>query len=148
MSSLLSDEILTDPIQRGYSGMNNIQVADSLAKNKDRNIAKLVERGDVIGYLVIERKYIAIKQSTESSAVEFITALEDLGSFDLSKQGATTNAAATVSTLLDELVTAGLLNATDKAVILSLATEKVSRQTELGIVNASMGAIEVVRGKD
>ena len=142
----LIDEIALDTLARGYSTMGDSDVLHSLLNTKDREIPHVVQRSDVIGYLVIERKYLAVKESQSSSAKEFLAAINDLGSFDLTKQGLTNSALSTVNALLDEMIVEGLISLADKNVLVSMSTTQVSRAEELGLGSIKEGDVAAAAG--
>lgn len=131
--SKLSDEITNDPLARGYSGMTDQQVADSL-KAVSREVDRLVDLRELISYLLKNKRWVPIKSESESDALgvqgettAFMVIMDNpnFDSLDLTD--------ATTLTMLGAIKTAGLLNAADQTAIVAMGKELISRADELGI---------------
>jgi hypothetical protein len=119
--------LLTAP----YSGLADAQAkADAINTNISADQYKKVEYSDVISYLMVVNKWLPIKVSTNDAAEELIDAVQHFESFDLNKP----LVKAKIEATLDALITAMLLNASDKSNILSLADMTVAEALGLGTV--------------
>ena len=129
-----------------YSGMTDQEIADSLNAATVSTFKK-VDYADVASYLMLVEKYLPIKKSSEGltpkdSAESFMLAMRTFQSFDLKKPGVET----AVVNLLDALIVDALLTTSDKAAILSLADDTISRARELDLPVIKTGHIETARG--
>lgn len=129
-----------------YSGMTDQEIADSLNAATISTFKK-VEYSDVASYLRVVGKWLAIHESALESARSFKLDMQTFNSFDLSKPRILTfpTVQETVNTALDALITDSLIDATDKAVILSMADDTISRARELGLPVIKTGHIETAR---
>lgn len=130
------------------TGAYSLDAATAYAELSALNIQryKKVDYSDVASYLRLVNKWYTLNSSTDPAAKSFILDMNTFGSFNLGKvvpPGVPT-VLDTVTGALDDLITAGILSTTDKAVILSLADDPINRLSELGI-NASLKDIKVVR---
>lgn len=89
-----------------YSAMTDEEIADALNTNPSPDTYAKVEYSDVISYLMVANKWLAIKVSTNDAAEELMDAVQHFKSFDLNKPLVKTKIEAT----LDALVTATLNN--------------------------------------
>jgi len=128
---------LADPV---YTGMSD---ADAAAALNAQNVATFqkVEYSDVASYLMLVEKYLPISESATASAKSFMLAMNTFETFDLRKPGVET----AVVNLLDALIVDGLITASDKAAILALADDTISRAQELGLPVVRPGHVETAR---
>jgi len=118
--------------------------ADAAALLNTVNIATKisVSTHDVKSYLLISGKWNAIKKSVDVSAEDFIDVIESMQSVDFNLTGVEPR----VVQIIDDMIIAGLLDAIDKAYILSLSTATVSRATQLGLGNVTAYYVNLARG--
>lgn len=134
--SVLKNEISSPD----YSGLSDQQVAASL-NIQDIPAYKKVEYSDVASYLMLVEKYLAISDSALPSAKSFMLAMNTFETFDLNKPGVLT----AVVNLFDAMIIDGLINSSDKAAILALADDFVSRADVLGLPYVRAGDVEHAR---
>jgi len=121
------------PVTGPYNVDDQLAYDEITAKNIQRY--KKVDYSDVASYLRLVDKWYTLNTSTDPAAKSFILDMNTFKSFDLGKVVPTgvPTVLATVTTALDNLITAGIINATDKTIILSLGNDPISRAEELGI---------------
>jgi len=141
----LKNEIMNDPLGRGYAGMNDAQVAVSL-NTVDREIDENVNLRDLIVYLLKNNKWLGIKSEAASNALgvqkeceAFMVIMDNPNFVDLDLTDAV------VKTMLSNIKTAGLLDAADQAAILAMGKKAVSRAEELGLPIVREGHVQSVR---
>ena len=112
-----------------YSAMTDQQAADDL-NTADIINYQVVDYSDVSSYLSVKDKRLAIAESALESARTFMLDIREFKTFDLNKPFVKD----TVTRRLDALIVDSLIDATDKAIILSLADgAPISRAQELGL---------------
>jgi len=138
---LIKQELTADPLGVGYSTMTDQQVADSLnAKTRVRQQpipTYLIKR-----YMVLNDLWLPIKQSTAPEAQVTIDALATFEHFDVVDPTVATKFTA----ILDGLIAQGLLTTAQKAEILNLQNEPISRAEEIG-VTPPVTAVDVTRAR-
>lgn len=98
---------------------------------------------DVKAYLLISSKWNAIRKSALVEAEDFVDVISSMLSVDFNLPGVE----ARVTTILDALVTAALIDAAaDKAYILSLSNKTISRAEQLGISDVTEYYVRLARG--
>ena len=119
-----------------YAEMTDSEAAESINAPVIASHKK-VDYSDVASYLMLVEKYLTISESTSASGKSFMLAMTTFNSFDLRKPGVET----AVVNLLDALIVDGLITASDKAAILALADDTISRAQELGLGDVTVGDI-------
>lgn len=102
---------------------------------------KNISVANIKQYLIVTGKILAIRASTEPAAMLTIEALNSFSEFVMTDSA---NVSA-LHTQLDGLVTASLLNATDKAYILSLSDSFTSLAEQNGLSAVSVGDVQYAR---
>lgn len=136
--AVLSAEISTDPLERGYAAMSDQQVADSL-NTADREVA------DPTQYTVREyfRRYgldeamVAAIKAAAPTVGEIVTDFGGDGGLDFSTD--------LTRTAIDQLQVGAVLTETQAANLKALGRQAVSRATELGIVAVTDGHVGSAR---
>jgi hypothetical protein len=128
---------LADPV---YTGLSDADAAAALNAQTVATFQK-VEYSDVASYLMLVEKYLPISESATASGKAFMLAMSTFQTFDLRKPGVET----AVVNLLDALIVDGLITASDKAAILALADDTISRAQELGLPVVRPGHVETAR---
>ena len=124
-----------------YSAMTDQQIATSINTLSVINY-KIVDYADVASYLTVVSKYLVISESTLESARSFMLAMNTFKTFNLNLPLVST----TVGNILVALKTDNLIDATDEALILSLAdAPNISRATELGLPEVKLVHISDTR---
>lgn len=119
---------------------NDIDIITEL-NLKNIDVVQDIRTVDIKKYLIVKGKILAIKASSEPFAMLTMEALNAFDTFDMSDQANITALNAQISGLIE----AGLLDLTDKAVILSLGVKQVSRGEQLGFNNVDQGHIDAAR---
>lgn len=128
----LKTELDTDPIGRGYSGMGDAAVSESLSMNKDRSFVCDVDCGTMLrwcarhdGILILERGAGHAAKPVRSACKTALELLRNpkVETLDLSDPE--------VQALFDGLVAAGLFTSAEKEDLEDLATKLVCRAFEL-----------------
>jgi hypothetical protein len=116
---------------------NYTQIADDVAANEGIDLANAeaafarmsaetitqdtdISVGDVKGYLIISDKWLAIKHSNEVVAEVVLDAFDAFDSFQITHPTMGAVYKAKLTEMLDNLIALGLVDATDKAVILGM----------------------------
>ena len=116
-----------------YTGLS-ISAAEVLINTKNIAVKVPISVHDIEAYLTASRKLLAITDSADTAAREAVLGLAKFSSFDTSNPAYL----ATLTALLDGLVTASLITTTDKTNILAMGDSMISaaEQAGIGIVNA------------
>ena len=142
---VLRDEVLGDPLARGYAGMTDEQVAASL-NTKDRQVVlptlvtakELMARMDPSVAAGILQKLEG--ESATNPVVKWIMSFITGGGEGIDLGHVNTRAQ------IDALVSAGVLTATEGASLQALAERTVSRAEELGLPEIKPWMVAHVRG--
>jgi len=127
IASALEDELLNDPLGRGYSSFTNQQIQDSL-RTKDRSRNRTSMSGREVAAEVVSSEYNALTADKKSQFLSLIGS-EDLDPFGLAV------------TVVKDVFGAGSTTASNLS---TARVETISREEELG-VRASIGHIEDAR---
>jgi len=138
----LIEELRSDPLDRGYVEMTNLQVVTSL-NTANRNVYKKLTSLQLLSWaaengrldkLVVGSTNQSLTARLRSICRAAVLLIErfDAG-LDLSSQEH--------SSLLTEVVNAGVLSLEDATSLAALATETVSRGVELGLREVGMGDV-------
>ena len=122
----LSDEITSDLLARGYSGMTNVQVADSLMNTIDRSITKQFLSGSDIFNATDDAEYGALT-ATEKADWDRLCAIETIDTLS--------GIAKSREAELFGVAT------TTRANLIAIRTETVSRAQELGLGSVNEGDV-------
>lgn len=144
--NVLKNEVINDPLDRGYSNMSNQQVANSL-NAVDREIDVPAPIRSVVTYLMLVQKWINIKDAANNIAhparglcISFLDVsnnvnFESLDFTDLQLVG-----------MIDAMVAANVIDNSDKTNVLAMGKRRVSRAKEIGLNHhVKVGHIEGVR---
>ncbi len=101
-----------------FNGLNDVQIM-SILNTSQINIKKPIMVIDIEKYLSANRKYIKIIDSSDINAREAVLALQKFTSFDTSN----TTYLAVLTSIIDGLISIGLLANQDKTSILSMAND-------------------------
>ena len=142
----LSIELATDPLTRGYSGMTDAAVVDSLYT---KNRPGPVPAKDVRRYLLLAGKWPMIVDTaaqdgtatTRVACINIIDSLANFDDFDLEDSGVL----AVVTAGLDALVTATLIDEAHKTAILAMGNNRQSRAQELNLGRVLPGHVAAAR---
>ena len=139
----LKDEITNDPLTRGYSGMSDQEVADSL-NTVDRTVQIRVSHTDVMTWAASgPRKKVEDNKDNANEAL----AAASLVALDLIADGVTTFDTSDNGnqTLLSGLVSGGVLSGDDQTALMALGQSTVSRAAELGLGHIRVGDVIAAR---
>jgi hypothetical protein len=140
----LSVELKTDPAGMGYVGKTDQQCYDlltALTRTRKRTLGTT----DILEWAGSNQRYLKIKNAaagadsqTKNLAAILEILIENPGEqLDLKNNG--------MSQLIDALVTAGVLTAADRAALVAMATENISRLDEIGEGPTHLAAIAAAR---
>lgn len=133
----LKTEVTTDPLGRGYSGMNDDQVVASL-NTVDRDVIKPSLSGDEIFNAAEPAEVTSMARGAANARQDFLAFLSLCARDSINPQGA-----ATVRIILELFgagsQTVGNLN--------QIRKQTVSRSVELGLGDKSIGAADVARAR-
>lgn len=139
MNKIQQTALKTEALKVAYNGMTAQQKADAMNTNFSTVKFNKVEYADVLSYLMVVGKWIPIKDSAVVAARELVDAVDKFNTFDLGKPLVKTKVEGT----LDALITATLLDATDKTNILGLANVTVSYE----ILGRDVKAFEITNAE-
>ena len=131
----LKNEIINDPLTRGYSGMTDQQIVDSLTLTVDRPIIHNVN----IGSLGIMREIGPTLGATILDKLEAAATVDSRLKWfmrELNTNGIDIGNAVTRATI-DELVTNSVITATEGAALKGISEKMVSRAEEQGFTDLS-----------
>jgi len=144
----LRAEIANDPLSRGYSGMTDLEVLESLLE-ENRSRLGVLEHGLLIRTLAsggrlakIQRAASAWADDTKDTATS--VAMVALGFFNQADSGLDPSQAADVA-LVNALVSTGTLSSDDRTALIDAATQTISRATELGLGHVRLGYVQKAR---
>lgn len=100
-----------------YETAYNRMSAETVTTDKD------IQTADIKKYLILSDKWLGIKSSADPSAVVTMDALDIFESFRLTDADTGAAVKAKLESMMDALVTAGLITTTDKAAILAMGSE-------------------------
>lgn len=138
----LRNELLTDPLGRGYAGMTDQQAADSL--NTRNRPLDAVPAEEIARYILEEGKWPAVEdQATAVGATtqQKYAARSALAAFRDARLPTLRVSRAKVGAMLDLLVSGGALNAADKAAIVALGQNRLTRGEEIGHGRVKVGHV-------
>ncbi len=142
--SILTPEVTTDPLARGYAGMSDQQVADSL-NAVDRPTTGVISSRALLAWSGLSQRLDNIDgaQNNPNQDVRTIAkvALKLIDRSDTELDMADANHLA----MVDALVADGVLSAADKTELLAMAGGLQSRAAELGLTSVSAGNITSAR---
>jgi hypothetical protein len=135
-------EILKLELQdAAYAAMTDAEAAQALnALVVDAK--QSISSHDIRKYLMLVDKLLPIESSVLESATAATRALEIFPAFDMTESAVETKLIA----VLDALITDSLIDATDKAAILSLGDKLISRAELLGLPDVGVWHVEMARG--
>ena len=134
----LKEEINSDPLGRGYSAMDDAAVAASL-NTADRSRVVELSSAKLLAWSAgasagDRPRLIKIDEASQSHASEEVKAAALISAEMVRRDGTSIDLnLADHMGLLDGLVAGGVLSSADKTDLLQLATESISRATELGL---------------
>lgn len=141
----LADEITNDPLSRGYAGMTDEQVAESL-NAANISINATVTKAKLLQWAGANQRIVKLKGGLASpnddveniceAALRLLSAA-DVTTFDT---GDSANTA-----FLDALVAARVLEDADKTSLLELGEKTISRAEQLGIGTVRVGHVGEAR---
>ena len=143
---ILRNEILTDPLVKGYAGMTNAQILTSL-KTKNITRRRSISSAELVAWSGANGRYKKIANAAAT--------VGDLPGLDAATSNSIKNIceAAMIllrrdgtaldfnkndrSTMVDALVNTGVLSADDRAALYTLADDPLSRTEQLGLTNVN-----------
>ncbi len=141
----LRNELINDPLGRGYASMSDVQAADNL-NTKNRQILENLPAKELLLWAADQGRFQKIRaddektqnsnalRSAAGAMVVVIRAYQDVDPRD-----------SRWNTLLDFLVTSGTLTQGDKDALVIAATITRSRAEELGLGYITPGDVQAAR---
>jgi len=139
--ALLKSEIDSDPLGRGYSGMDDTAVAVDL-NTAYRTKKEPISSAELLAWSASDARLQNIKNAAENGATDDLKSLAQAAYLIVTRDGTTLdlNLADRVA-MLDSLVAAGVLTAADRTSLDALATVSISRAEELAIGRVRAGDV-------
>ena len=139
--ALLKSEIDSDPLGRGYSGMDDTAVAVDI-NTAYRTKKEPISSAELLAWSASDARLQNIKDAAENGATDDLKSLAQAAYLIVTRDGTTLdlNLADRVA-MLDSLVAAGVLTAADRTSLDALATVSISRAEELSIGRVRAGDV-------
>jgi len=147
--AVLREEILTDPLGRGYAGMTDEQVAEDL-NTAYRTIKQRIKLKDLVSYLLKNDLWFAIREAaadpthTAHRAAVYALDLVDFAKADMLDDIDSDDA--TFRALFQQLISGGIMTSTQGQEILAMAYVTMTRAEELGLGVVKPGHVRKARG--
>jgi len=130
----LRDELLNDPLGRGYASMDEVEVIHSLA-DVNRDVLFSIKSDDLLAWSAANGRFMKIKRvaedETQSDEIRSI-AWASMKMIERDETDLNLNLSDRAS-MLDVLVAATILSQADKDDLYAMATQTISRAQELNI---------------
>ena len=139
--SILAAEFTNDPLNIGYSTMTDAQRLSSIT-TKNISAKVPISARSVKRYLILNDKWLTIKNSTDANALIALDALKEFDEFDVQDSLVLNK----LTSIIDGLITAGLVTTTDKTNVLAMGDTMISRAEQLGVSNPTLA--EVARARN
>lgn len=139
--AILKSEIDSDPLGRGYSGMDDTAVAVDI-NTAYRTKKEPISSAELLAWSASDARLQNIKNAAENGATDDLKSLAQAAYLIVTRDGTTLdlNLADRVA-MLDSLVAAGVLTAADRTSLDALATVSISRADELSIGRVRAGDV-------
>jgi hypothetical protein len=139
--ALLKSEIDSDPLGRGYSGMDDTAVAVDL-NTAYRTKKEPISSAELLAWSASDARLQNIKNAAENGATDDLKSLAQAAYLIVTRDGTTLDLnLADRLAMLDSLVAAGVLTADDRTSLDALATVSISRAEELAIGRVRAGDV-------
>jgi len=110
---------IADAVIEGETYQTAFDRLSALTQSADKNIdTKLIKQ-----YLILVDKWLPIKTSAEPAAMVTVEALDTFDTFDITNAATGAMVKAKLDSMMDALITAGLIDATDKTAIMAMGSE-------------------------
>jgi hypothetical protein len=139
--AIIKSEIDSDPLGRGYSGMDDTAVAVDL-NTAYRTKKEPISSAELLAWSASDARLQNIKNAAENGATDDLKSLAQAAYLIVTRDGTTLdlNLADRVA-MLDSLVAAGVLTDADRTSLDALATVSISRAEELAIGRVRAGDV-------
>jgi hypothetical protein len=143
--AILKSEIDSDPLGRGYSGMDDTAVAVDL-NTAYRTKKEPISSAELLAWSASDARLQNIKNAAENGATDDLKSLAQAAYLIVTRDGTTLdlNLADRVA-MLDSLVAAGVLTDADRTSLDALATVSISRAEELALGLVRAGTVQQAR---
>jgi len=139
--ALLKSEIDSDPLGRGYSGMDDTAVAVDL-NTAYRTKKEPISSAELLAWSASDARLQNIKNAAENGATDDLKSLAQAAYLIVTRDGTTLDLnLADRLAMLDSLVAASVLTADDRTSLDALATVSISRAEELAIGRVRAGDV-------
>jgi len=143
--AILKSEIDSDPLGRGYSGMDDTAVAVDV-NTAYRTKKEPISSAELLAWSASDARLQKIKNAAENGATDDLKSLAQAAYLIVTRDGTTLdlNLADRVA-MLDSLVAAGVLTDADRTSLDALATVSISRAEELALGLVRAGTVQQAR---
>jgi len=143
--AIIKSEIDSDPLGRGYSGMDDTAVAVDL-NTAYRTKKEPISSAELLAWSASDARLQNIKNAAENGATDDLKSLAQAAYLIVTRDGTTLdlNLADRVA-MLDSLVAAGVLTDADRTSLDALATVSISRAEELALGLVRAGTVQQAR---
>ena len=143
--AILKSEIDSDPLGRGYSGMDDTAVAVDV-NTAYRTKKEPISSAELLAWSASDARLQNIKNAAENGATDDLKSLAQAAYLIVTRDGTTLdlNLADRVA-MLDSLVAAGVLTDADRTSLDALATVSISRAEELALGLVRAGTVQQAR---
>ena len=139
--AILKSEIDSDPLGRGYSGMDDTAVAVDV-NTAYRTKKEPISSAELLAWSASDARLQNIKNAAENGATDDLKSLAQAAYLIVTRDGTTLDLnLADRLAMLDSLVAAGVLTADDRTSLDALATVSISRAEELAIGRVRAGDV-------
>ena len=141
----LKDEIASDPLTRGYAGMTDQQVADSI-NAANRTLKEATTSGQLLTWAGSASRYMKLKNASEDAAKD--DSVRSICHVLLLLMGRDESNDFTIAdriAMLDVLVTDGVLANADRTALESFAQKSISRAQEIGLSIVHPGVVGMAK---
>lgn len=140
---VLRNELLNDPLARGYATMNDADAADSL---DTRNRPSVVPIPEIVRVAGLQGTYANVKLLAENASSPYRkVAINVIRILDGGEIGVINFDHPTVLQMLQALVDAGALSAAQRDEIVALKNNRLTRAEEIGLGTVAAGDVQRAR---
>lgn len=170
--TILSDELLNDPLGRGYAGMTDQQAADDLNtkyRDKNANIGDIIDYlsktrtqtnqgSDTVPLIILGRLALCAEQTTVpvdpfatagTKKIDNVLELTSIKAFySLLKLSASLNINmidTEIQTMLNNCINGGVFNTAHRDALIAMSQNQITRVEELGLGRVRVGEVTAAR---
>ncbi len=141
----LKSEIENDPLSRGYSGMTDAEVVESLVA-EDRTVYKPISSAALLAWSAASGRLSKLRSAITDGPDDASRSLAEAAYILINRDGTDLNLALTDRMdMLNGLVAYSILSEDDKTSLLAIAQHSVSRASEIGLGRVRQGTVARAR---